>query len=162
MKGLTATMSSAWFQADTKSCRDIWCLFKDYLVTFSLPPSSPHLHTLHTHSPSSPIIPTPEVLRHHYETTIRRKELLPYLAIIHVRDMLIPPSERSGFSCFRSGAPLHSGGCSSVVWSRSIAPRVHWQLSTPLVARSSPVQSGLTVWHQAHQQYCKTGFDCES
>jgi len=80
-----------------------------------------------------------EVLRHHYETTIRRKELLPYLAIIHVRDMLIPPSERSGFSCFRSGAPLHSGGCSTVVWSHSVAPRVHRQLNTPLVAQSSPV-----------------------
>jgi len=29
--GLT-TMSSEWFQADTKSCRDISRLFKDYLV----------------------------------------------------------------------------------------------------------------------------------
>jgi len=29
--GLT-TMSSGWFQADTKLCRDISRLFKDYLV----------------------------------------------------------------------------------------------------------------------------------
>jgi len=50
-------MSSVWFQTDTKLCWDISRLFKDYLVTFSLPPSSPHLHTLHplyfhTHPPS--------------------------------------------------------------------------------------------------------------
>ena len=114
------------------------------LHSLSLPP--PHTSAPYTPSPSThtlppffPIIPIPEVLRHHYETTIRRKELLPYLAIIHVRDMLIPPSERFGFSCFRSGAPLHSGGCSTVVWSHSIASRVHRQLSTPLVAPSSPV-----------------------
>lgn len=36
----------------------------------------------------------PDVLRRHYETAKRKKNLLPYLAIIHVRDMLITPSER--------------------------------------------------------------------
>ena len=35
-----------------------------------------------------------EVLRHHYEATRKQKDLIPYLAIIHVRDMLIQPSER--------------------------------------------------------------------
>lgn len=36
-----------------------------------------------------------DVLRRHYETSRSKKDLLPYLAIIHVRDMLIPPSERN-------------------------------------------------------------------
>lgn len=35
-----------------------------------------------------------EVLKQHYKNTLRKKDLVPYLAIIHVRDMLIPPSER--------------------------------------------------------------------
>ncbi len=36
------------------------------------------------------------MLRRHYETMKRKKNLIPYLAIIHVRDMLITPSERYG------------------------------------------------------------------
>lgn len=35
-----------------------------------------------------------EVLRRHYDATKRDKNLLPYLAIVHVRDMLLAPSER--------------------------------------------------------------------
>ena len=133
---------SAWLLVPTT--------LKDYLVIFSLPfllPTPPHPTSLslHTHPPFSPIIPIPEVLHHHYENTIRTKELLPYLAIIHVRDMLIPLSERSGFSCFKSGAPLHSGGCSRVVWSHSVATRVHRQLNTLLVAPSEPLKAnGIT------------------
>lgn len=34
------------------------------------------------------------VLRRHHETMKKKKNLIPYLAIIHVRDMLITPSER--------------------------------------------------------------------
>ena len=122
------------------------------LHSLSLPP--PHTSAPYTPSPSThtlppffPIIPIPEVLRHHYETTIRRKELLPYLAIIHVRDMLIPPSERSGFlfqirctspqwrvlqcslvsQCSTKDAlaaqyALDSTKLSSAVWSYSVAP----------------------------------------
>ena len=30
----------------------------------------------------------------HYKSSLNNKDLLPYLAISHVRDMLIPPSER--------------------------------------------------------------------
>jgi hypothetical protein len=34
-------------------------------------------------------------MKYHYKKSSTKKDLLPYLAIIHVRDMLIPPSERS-------------------------------------------------------------------
>ena len=36
----------------------------------------------------------PEILRAHYRKSQNDKKLLPYVAIEHVRDMLIPPSER--------------------------------------------------------------------
>lgn len=35
-----------------------------------------------------------DVMKYHYKKSCSKKDLLPYLAIIHVRDMLIPPSER--------------------------------------------------------------------
>lgn len=35
-----------------------------------------------------------DVMKYHYKKSQTKKDLLPYLAIIHVRDMLIPPSER--------------------------------------------------------------------
>jgi membrane protein Man1 len=35
-----------------------------------------------------------DVMKYHYKKSSTKKDLLPYLAIIHVRDMLIPPSER--------------------------------------------------------------------
>lgn len=35
-----------------------------------------------------------DLLKQHYNDCAREKDLLPYLAIIHVRDTLIPPSER--------------------------------------------------------------------
>lgn len=35
-----------------------------------------------------------DVMKYHYKKSCNKKDLLPYLAIIHIRDMLIPPSER--------------------------------------------------------------------
>ena len=35
-----------------------------------------------------------DVLILHHKSSSKNKDLLPYLAISHVRDMLIPPSER--------------------------------------------------------------------
>lgn len=36
----------------------------------------------------------PDILREHHEVSKAEKNLLPYLPIPHVRDMLIPPSDR--------------------------------------------------------------------
>ena len=43
-----------------------------------------------------------EILREHHQASKTEKTLLPYLPIPHVRDMLIPPSDRSlvAFSFF--------------------------------------------------------------
>jgi len=35
-----------------------------------------------------------DILREHHEASKAEKNLLPYLPIPHVRDMLIPPSDR--------------------------------------------------------------------
>ena len=53
-----------------------------FSLTFSLPLSL-----------SLPLSPS-DILKQHHENCQRDSNLLPYLAIIHVRDMLIPPSER--------------------------------------------------------------------
>ena len=37
---------------------------------------------------------SPAILMKHAESVRRRPELLPYLAIVHVRDLLIPPSKK--------------------------------------------------------------------
>ena len=60
-------------------------------LTCSLIHSLTHLLThSHTHS----LTLCTDVMKYHYKKTCTKKDLLPYLAIIHVRDMLIPPSER--------------------------------------------------------------------
>ena len=62
-----------------------------------------------------------EVLREHRKKCQQDKDLLPYVAIIHVRDMLIVPSERCvdcmwclHFSCLKASQAQAVGESSSV------------------------------------------------
>lgn len=42
----------------------------------------------------------PDILREHHEASKAEKNLLPYLPIPHVRDMLIPPSDRFAYTLY--------------------------------------------------------------
>ena len=74
-----------------------------YLLTY--------VHISHMHDINLLLHYYLEVLMSHYKSSLSNKDLLPYLAISHVRDMLIPPSERYGFDNFSNSysfAYIHS------------------------------------------------------